>query len=58
VQARNSVGISLPSAVLTILAAQKPIAPVNVRTIIEGSNVRISWDAADDGNTDILSYLI
>lgn len=56
--ARNSVGPSAASAVLTILAAQKPEAPTNLVTSIDGSNVKIKWSSADDGSTSIFGYLI
>jgi hypothetical protein len=58
VQARNSVGLSLPSAEITILAAQLPLKPNAPTTALIGENMRISWTAPDDGGTPILAYKI
>jgi hypothetical protein len=58
VQARNSVGYSESSEVITILAAQLPTKPQAPVTTLLGENMRITWTQPDDGGTPILSYRI
>jgi hypothetical protein len=45
VKARNAVGFSDESAVISIKAAQKPDKPLNVATAIVSGGVAVSWTA-------------
>jgi hypothetical protein len=45
VEARNTVGYSVPSDVVTILAAVKPTKPGNPVTTNVGDQVHIDWEA-------------
>lgn len=58
IEARNSVGYSLPSVTFSILAAQKPDAPRYPDTVFNGLSVTISWPIPFDGSTPITAYVI
>lgn len=58
VEARNEVGYSEYSEVISILAGQIPETPNAPTTTSVGSNTLISWDAPDDGGTSIIAYTI
>jgi hypothetical protein len=62
VTARNSVGSSLFSDVVTILAARKPDAPISLVTnahITTGTQVGLEWsDGAHDGGSPILDWRV
>jgi len=58
VEARNSVGYSLPSQELMILCAQPPDQPLPPVTTRSESEVILKWDAPWNGGSDILSYTV
>jgi titin len=60
VVAVNSVGDSVPSPILEILAAQPPNAPLNlVKYSSDQTSITVSWQAPDyNGGTEILGYYI
>lgn len=59
VEARNSVGYSLPSAYLEILCAQVPdqIDPPITFTLLPGV-ITVQWDLPWNGGTTITSYTV
>jgi hypothetical protein len=58
VQARNSYGLSDPSSVLSVLAAQIPAIPSAPTTTVSGTNVIVRWTAPDNGGSVITAYSI
>jgi len=58
VEARNSVGYSLPSNTFTILAAQPPDTPIAPTTLRSGSSIITNWTAPYNGGTAITSYQV
>jgi hypothetical protein len=56
VQSRNSVGLSLESAVLSVLAAQPPDQPSAPVTSFSGTSVTVTWTAPDNAGSVITSY--
>jgi hypothetical protein len=56
VEARNSVGLSLPSSEVTILAAQPPNQPNLPLTTLSGANMIVTWEAPSNGGSAITSY--
>lgn len=63
VQARNSVGFSLPSQEVIIRAARIPDPPTAVNTFIIAPNVNvddmvISWTAEYDGGSPVIAFTI
>ena len=58
VEARNSVGFSAESAVLSVLAAQVPDQPQAPITSVSGSSVLIQWAIPFDGSSMITGYMI
>jgi hypothetical protein len=58
VEARNSVGYSLPSSTVSILCAQPPDQPEAPVTQEMTSNIIITWNLPWDGGSEILSYII
>lgn len=58
VQARNLIGLSSDSAVLSILAATLPSTPAAPTTSIYSQSVVINWIAPYNGGTAITSYTI
>lgn len=58
IEARNSVGYSLPSVTFSVLAAQKPDAPRYPDTVFNGLSVTISWPKPFDGASPITAYVI
>ena len=57
-EARNSVGYSLPSAELQVLSAQVPDAPSAPITAINSDLVTITWTIPFDGSTPVTGYII
>ena len=57
-KARNSVGYSLDSDVISVIAASLPDVPTNLITTIDGENVLISWTPASNGGSPLTSYVI
>jgi len=59
VEARNSVGYSLLSSAVSIIASQIPDKPAAPTTAALGSNVVVTWSAPlFNGGATITSYLI
>jgi hypothetical protein len=63
VKARNAVGLSLDSEVVTIRAARIPDVPANLQTSIDQAdqvpqNVIISWEMPYDGGSPLLSFTV
>jgi hypothetical protein len=58
VEARNSVGFSLPSVEVTILCAQVPDKPTAPTTTQSSDRLDVSWAAPGDGGADITAYKI
>jgi len=58
VEAKNSVGFSLYSNEITVLAAQAPNQPVAPTTSIVGQSVQISWTSPNNRGATIISYII
>ena len=56
VDARNSVGYSPESNTVSILAAQVPDKPESPFTVIEDTNLRVSWLAPNNRGSVIDSY--
>jgi len=56
--ARNAVGWSLNSTVLTVLLAKLPDKPTNVVTSLNGDYVNVSWTAPAFGSSPITRYYI
>jgi hypothetical protein len=54
----NSVGYSLYSNEISVLAAQIPNQPVAPTTSIVGQSVQISWTPPDNRGSVILSYVV
>jgi hypothetical protein len=57
-KARNSVGYSLDSDIISVIAASLPDVPTNLITTIDGENVQISWTPASNGGSPLTSYVI
>ena len=58
VEARNAFGYSSPSASVEILAAERPSQPAAPTTVLDGTNILISWSAPFDQGSPINSYKI
>lgn len=58
VEARNTVGFSLPSEELQILVAQVPDKPETPLTTRVGDTIETTWDVLYDGSTPIFEYKI
>lgn len=58
VEARNSVGYSLLSVEIEILAAQVPNKPMAPVTTQSGPNMIVTWSAPYNGGTTITAYQI
>lgn len=58
IEARNTVGYSLESEELSILAAVIPGKPSSPITQVQGTNVVITWSVSDDGAAPITGYLV
>lgn len=58
VAARNTVGYSLQSTAVTILAAQMPDQPDPPVTTLNGENVEISWNEPGTGGSPVTFYQI
>lgn len=58
IEARNTVGYSLPSVTFSVLAAQKPDTPRYPDTVFNGLSVTISWPIPFDGASPITGYVI
>lgn len=58
VDARNSVGYSAESNTVSILAAQVPDQPSAPITVIEDTNLRVSWLAPNNRGSVIQAYSI
>ena len=58
VEAKNSVGYSLASAPVTILAATIPLQPVAPVTSQSESIITVTWPARYDGGAAITSYQV
>lgn len=62
IQARNLVGLSVPSTVVSILAAQIPDAPTNLQNVEEVTNrntIGLDWEApVFDGGSALLDYSV
>lgn len=56
VEARNIYGYSDLSNTLTLLCAYIPEAPINVLTVIDGTNVKVSWDLVTQNGSPITAY--
>ena len=56
VAARNSVGYSIQSSSVSILAAEFPGQPPKPVTTLVGTNVLIEWDAPSSGGSPITYY--
>ena len=55
---KNDIGEGPPSEILELIAAVEPSEPDPPVTTIEGTQVKIDWDAPFDGESDILTYSI
>jgi hypothetical protein len=58
VESRNSVGYSLQSIPISIIAAQKPDVPAAPVTKINGATIIVSWVAPSNGAAAITAYTI
>lgn len=58
VEARNLMGYSFLSEIVSILAAQIPAQPQAPVTTFDSDNLIVSWVAPDDGGSIITSYTI
>jgi hypothetical protein len=58
VEARNSVGYSLQSQELSVLAAQPPDKPAAPITSFSGLSVVVTWLPPYNGGTPIISYKV
>jgi hypothetical protein len=58
VQSRTEYGLSMPSAEVTILAAEMPEQPFRPVTSIASQSVVIEWQAPYDNGSPITSYLV
>lgn len=58
VQARNAFGYSLWSDELIIRAAEIPLSPVSVYTIVDGDNVNINWTPDYDGGSPVFAFTV
>ena len=58
VEARNAFGYSSPSASVEILAAEVPSRPADPSTVLDDTNILISWSAPFDQGSPITSYKI
>lgn len=58
INARNSIGFSLGSSKLEIMAARIPDAPINVVTQSNSSNAWVSWSSPYNGGSPITAYTV
>lgn len=58
VEARNIIGYSPASAVISILCATNPVAPNAPTTVISGAQVTIDWNAPYNSGSPITSYQV
>jgi hypothetical protein len=58
VEARNAFGYSSPSASVEILAAEEPSQPEAPTTVLDGTNILISWKAPFNQGSPIDYYKI
>ena len=58
VEARNEVGYSSASSVISIIAASTPDAPAAPTTSINGDSIVINWIAPYNGGSKITGYTI
>jgi len=58
VEARNIVGYSAESSVVSIRAAGVPEQPAAPTTTVNGDNVDIAWTAPADGGSPIIAYTV
>jgi len=58
VEARNSVGYSLVSSSVQVLAAQAPDAPTGVTTTTNGGDIIVHWQKPYNGGTPITGYRV
>lgn len=58
IKARNLVGYSTFSSILTIIAAEIPTTPVAPSTQINGANVLISWTKPNSNGNDLTGYSV
>ena len=56
--ARNLVGTSAESSIVTIRAAKLPTAPTSVTTAVSNRNVIVTWTAQSDGGSPIYEYVV
>ena len=56
IAARNSAGIGPISDPITVTPAGAPGAPLNFTAVREGDDIRLSWDAPNDGGHPITHY--
>jgi len=58
VEARNAYGYSEYSAEVAVLAASRPSTPLAPTTMVDGSNILVSWQEPDINGSPIESYTI
>ncbi len=58
VQATNSVGDGPWSASASAVAATVPGTPLSISAVPDDGSVTVSWQAPDDGGSDITGYLV
>jgi hypothetical protein len=58
VEARNSVGYSAPSTLVSFLHAIAPEAPSILSTTNSGTSVIFDWTAPSDNRAEITSYTV
>lgn len=58
VRAKNIYGWGSYSAITSIFTAEEPEQVTNIQTIVDGTNVIISWDEPFDNYDPIVEYLI
>jgi hypothetical protein len=58
VEARNSVGLSLPSSSVSILCASPPSTPAAPQTSNLGDNIVVTWTAPSPNGSTITAYQV
>lgn len=58
IKARNAVGLSVFSDIITIIAAKVPATPSAPTTQVNGSNILVSWIKPNTNGNDITGYKV